>query len=79
MNALARARAAAAEARARRRAADLREVIADTGRRFPYCHCKIRANSKLTTVRALGGGCTMPNYACPRLDAIRRRTEGWTP
>lgn len=79
--ALAQARALAKASRgaAARRAQQDRQKVADaiehTARLFPSCRCGLRRGMTSAALRDLGGGCTMPQHACPRLDAVRRRIE----
>ena len=37
------------------------------------CRCELRPGMTRTDLAALGGGCMMPAFVCPRLDAVRRR------
>lgn len=37
------------------------------------CRCALVPAMSPTDLRLLGGGCTMPSYCCPTLDAYRRR------
>lgn len=59
----------AAIARAKRDA--LRTAIAETA--HMHCTCGLNSRTTRADLDALGGGCTMPSWACPRLDAVRRR------
>jgi hypothetical protein len=51
------------------------DVIAEilNSPRAASCHCKISSSSTPAEIRALEGGCTMPNYVCGTLDDIRRK------
>lgn len=65
------------KAAARRRAQDWRRKLADaireTKKQHPQCRCRFAGVGDAAALRAMGGGCTMPDYVCPRLDAIRRK------
>ena len=38
------------------------------------CRCLLSARTTANDLAKMGGGCTMPDYCCPRLDALRRFT-----
>ena len=59
----------AAIARAKRE--QLRSAISETA--HLHCRCGLNKRTTRADLDALGGGCTMPAYCCPRLDAVRRR------
>lgn len=73
--ALSKAQTAAAAARDRKERASVADAIRDTRARFPACRCALHRGMRKRDVRDLGGGCTMPWHACPRLDAVRRRLD----
>lgn len=66
---------AATRVAVRAKAQAIDEAIAETGKRHPSCKCDLRAGMTLDDIRGLGAGCTDPLWCCPRLDAVRRRTE----
>lgn len=39
------------------------------------CRCKLKKGMTIEQLRKLGGGCTMPRWACPTLTAYRRLLE----
>lgn len=45
------------------------------------CTCVLKSGAGTTEaeIRALNGGCTVPNYVCPALDAVRRRAKLFAP
>jgi hypothetical protein len=51
----------------------LADAIEHTASRWPRCRCRLHARMTDHQLVALGAGCTSPHYACPRLDAVRRR------
>lgn len=69
---MARMRAAADTAAARAWRARLAEHVRATRGTHPRCRCQLTGVRDAAALQALEGGCTMPGYACPRLDAIRR-------
>ena len=42
--------------------------------RLNRCRCELRGGMSQAELSTLGGGCTMPTFCCPTLDAYRRRT-----
>ena len=71
IRAIRRARAAKAKADAGRRATVIRDEFARP--RAKECRCPITPDSTLADLLALGAGCATGRWACPTLDAIRRR------
>jgi hypothetical protein len=53
--------------------ARLDAAIRETALRWPECRCNLHARMTDHDLMALGCGCTGPRWACPRLDAVRRR------
>lgn len=49
----------------------LREALAEIPK--GTCRCNLRGVHSRGDLYALGGGCTAPNFVCPRLDGVRRR------
>jgi hypothetical protein len=56
--------------------ARLDAAIRETALRWPGCRCTLHARMTDHDLVALGCGCTRPRWACPRLDAVRRRVVG---
>lgn len=53
-----------------------RALIAEVLKAKP-CNCGITPSTTDQQLHALGGGCTMPWYACPTLDSLRRRLPNY--
>lgn len=70
---MARMRRAADTAAQRAYRDRLAEAVRSTKDTWRRCRCEFRGIRSADELRALEGGCTMPSYCCPRLDAVRRR------
>ena len=70
---LERAQRASRAALARRWREQLREAVRATRSSNPSCRCHLAGVRTREDLAGLEGGCTMPLFACPRLDAVRRR------
>lgn len=67
-----RMRRQALRARQAKARASFAELLRETRETHPRCRCRISVNASSEDLLALGGGCTMPGWCCPRLDAVRR-------
>lgn len=65
-------RRAALRARQVKAKARFAELLRATKETHPRCRCKIGVHATSEDLQAMGGGCTMPGWCCPRLDAVRR-------
>jgi hypothetical protein len=70
---LTRAQRAAARARERDYRERLRRAIRDFRHLNSRCRCDFTGVKSREDLTAMSGGCTDPNYVCPRLDAVRRK------